>query len=104
MDYRAVVLALLATGLCGCTTKGGDPLEVRRISGDTYEVTTHVIGLFSDASTVIAKNDEVATKYCSDSKAGMVILGRQSYGGVAQQDSLTFRCSKTAGTAPSSIK
>ena len=38
-------------------------MDVRRLSGDTYEITTHEVGIYSDTKGVMNANDEVATKY-----------------------------------------
>lgn len=92
-----ILIVLNAIGICGCTTKGGDPLDVKRLSGNTYEITTHVVGLSSDLQSVMNTNNTVATKYCTEQGKNMSIVSRQAYGGFARQDVLTFRCGKAVG-------
>ena len=90
---RPVLLALL---LAGCATTQSGVLAVKRIDRTQFEVTSHVIGSLSGVDAVKTRNDETATKFCAQNGGPMIVVDRHSYGGVASQDILTFRC----GSAP----
>ena len=51
-----------------------------------------MIGSLAGADEVKARNEQTATTFCAQKGQPMVVVGRRSYGGVASQDILTFRC------------
>ncbi len=86
---RAVLLGL---ALAGCATTQPGLLAVKRIDRTQFEVTSHVIGSLGGADDVRAQNDRTAGEFCAQKGQPMVVVDRHSYGGVASQDILTFRC------------
>ena len=90
-------MALLA---CGCVAKGGSKLDVKRIDGDTFEITAHTLVSLSGAASLQEENEKVATAYCAEKNKPMTVLDRHGYGGVSPQDILTFRCGAAPTLAP----
>ena len=84
--------AMAGLALAGCATTQPGVLAVKRVDRSQFEVTSHVIGSPAGVDRVKAQNDETATKYCQQNGQPMVVVDRRSYGGVASQDILTFRC------------
>ena len=84
--------AAIAVGLAGCATTQSGVLAVKRIDRNQFEVTSHVIGSPSGVDAVMARDDRTATEFCAQKGQPMAVVDRRSYGGVASQDILTFRC------------
>ena len=86
----ALGLTLLALG--GCVTKGGSKMDVKRIDGNTFELTGHMLGSLSGQAALQADNDKVAAAFCAEKNKPMSVVERHGFGGMAPQDVLTFRC------------
>ena len=92
-----LVVAALA---CGCVGKGGSKLAVKRIDGNTFEITAHTLVSLSGAASMQEQNEQVATAYCAEKNKPMTVVDRHGYGGIAPQDILTFRCGAPPASSP----
>ena len=92
---RLLTLVCPALLLAACATTRSSVLAVKRIDRNQFEVTSHVIGGLGGADEVKAKNEQIAAGFCADKGQQFTVVNRHSYGGVASQDILTFRCADT---------
>ncbi len=97
-----VVLVLSACAAAsGVTQIARTTYSVERLGHGTYSVRTHSYVGVSGLDDAKADNARAAAKYCAKKGlATMVVVSDTGHGGVAPDDTLTFRCG--AQTAVSS--
>ena len=101
---RAALLAIAAFGPSACAGMDGiaqvgrTTYNVEKLGHGAYSVRTHVIGPMGGADDAKADNVQAATKYCAKKGLAMTAISDKGSGGLAAEDTLTFRCGPPAKT------
>lgn len=101
---RAALFAVVAlgpsacAGLDGIAQVGRTTYRVEKLGHGAYSVRTHIIGPIGGIEDANADNLQAATAYCRKKGLAMTAISDRSSGGLASEDTLTFRCSPEAKT------
>ena len=95
---RSAIILIATLTLPGCSTAaslvGLAPTthDVERIGHGAFRVHTHIVGPSGNKDDAKADDSRAATAYCAKRGLPMTPIDDKSYGGVASDDMLTFRC------------
>ena len=101
---RATLLAIAVLGPSACAGMDGiaqvghTTYNVEKLGHGAYSVRTRIIGPIGDADRAKADNIQAATKYCTKKGLAMTAISDKGSGGLAPEDTLTFRCERPANT------
>ena len=99
---RITLLAIAALGPSACAGMDGiaqvghTTYNVEKLGHGAYSVRTRIIGPIGDADHAKADNIQAATKYCTKKGLAMTATSDKGSGGLAPEDTLTFRCERPA--------
>ncbi len=85
-------------GMDGIAQVGHTTYNVEKLGHGAYSVRTRIIGPMGDADHAKADNIQAATKYCAKKGLAMTAISDKGSGGLAPEDTLTFRCGLPAKT------
>ena len=99
---RAILLAIAALGPSACAgieQVSRTTYNVEKLGHGAYSVRTHIIGPMGGADDAKADNIQAATKHCAKKGLAMTAISDKGGGGLAAEDTLTFRCAPPARTS-----
>ncbi len=98
VGLRAALLVIAALGPSACAGSDGiaqvgrTTYNVEKLGHGTYSIRTRIIGPIGDAGDAKADNVRAAAKYCAKKELAMTAISDKGSGGLAPEDTLTFRC------------
>ena len=101
---RATLLTIAAFGPSACAGVDGiaqvghTTYNVEKLGHGTYSVRTRITNPIGDVDHAKADNLQAATKYCTKKGLVMTVISDKGSGGLAPEDTLTFRCGLPAKT------
>ncbi len=85
-------------GMDGIAQVGHTTYNVEKLGHGAYSVRTRIINPIGDANGAKADNVQAATRYCAKKGLAMTAISDKGGGGLAPEDTLTFRCARPAAT------